>query len=270
MQATTCIPIPPSSCLQWQVRSFRVCNLILEFLTDTKEEGIKWNRDVLNITTPYNDARLVTKLVPLAEGTLNYLKVSVEASPPVQHGDVYVMLTLLQSPAIGAPPLGLIIQRYVTSKSPIFVPGSLSEGSLEGVGVFDIVTMGDPGPQTEVTVSVPGNMAMKVHALYVNFGADATVSTRLPKIRIHQGPYVVQYSLTPAGVTASQNTYIWLLANLGQFLPFNANDQMIFGTLSRPIPILSPGDSIETNTDNFQAGDDYFDTLLYYERWITY
>lgn len=268
VNAVSNTPILKGSSLSFQVRTLATCVITIEYLTTPKVlNEPHWNRELY--TPPATDGSLNTFIIPLAEGTLNYVKVSTETTS-IRHGDCYVLIDMLQSLA-GSPIIATLIQRYLTTFSPIFIPGSTFEGSLEGIGSYIVIHPADPAAGNQFTSTVPVNTIWRVHAITGYFLTGAAAANRCMNLRLTTGGgNVLYHSSNSLAMTASLSYVI----NAGlQNSMTNANGASgnvpdIIVTLPLNDILLMPGYKITSNIGNIQGADQITTIYISIERWI--
>jgi hypothetical protein len=264
--ATSNIPVPPASCLSLQVRTFIACTINIEYFTDTKLDGVKWNKDTF--IPAATDGSLNTRLIPLAEGTLNYMKISTPTQ--AQRGNIYVIVDLIQSPAAASPILATLVQRYVTNISPIYVPGSNFEGSTDGQGAFESITVANPAAGAQFTQTVPTNALWRLHSIRFTFVAAVAAANRQIRVTLSRAGLVFcTFPVVDAAVTASQTIIAENWTGAGQFLARNAIDNEAFAGISSPPIVTIAGDVIASINANIQGADTYVNIYLFVERLVS-
>lgn len=161
--------------------------------------------------------------------------------------------------------IAVLCAGYVSEDYSVNYPFGKIEGPTEGPGLMRSITGTNPAAGAEVIQSVPANTMWRLHAITVTLVTDATAVNRVVKWR--KKGNTAEYFRIPHGVLHGGST-------TGQYtLAMIGSERTAFGNTSVQTDILqnrmSPADTVETITDNLQAGDDYGAPQLLIEQWAS-
>lgn len=167
-----------------------------------------------------------------------------------KQGDCYVVISLLAE--------GELIQQlaagYVYGLKAITYPGNTIDDQRIGGGKILDTESADPAAGAECTLTVPAGQTWRFIAAKLNLVADGTATDRRVILKFTLAGGVVLRCFMGTNQTASQNIN-YSCADFGATAsPMNDNTWQI-ATPSNLL--LLPGDIIETETVNLQAGDNY-------------
>ena len=153
---------------------------------------------------------------------------------------------------------------YISDTSPLLFPGGKNESSIEGPGLIRSITGTNPAAGVEISETVPTGARWRIICFKATFVADATATTRGPRLSFDDGSLAYFTAGTFTSITAS-TTFIHSWAAVGQ------EDNSAASATVQCIPsdlILAAGHRITSSTVSIQAGDNWDAPQLLVEEWI--
>lgn len=267
------MPIYEGSGLRLRARSFVALTLTVEYLTLDQEGQEHWNRQDWAIPSGSADGSLNTFVAPLQPGLFLYGQVST--TDTVRHGDCYCILNMIADSRNSASPnIATFIERYVTTFSPAFFPGSPFEGTTDGTPSHIIYNPTNPAAGNNLVVVVPANQLWRIKTFDFQFVTSAAVANRVMSGYFRQsggGNRFVAWGVPASVVQAASLTFQYSGSiNYGPInYAFSTNDIGTTEPIVIPDVILYPNESFETIIASIQAADQIQSVYMYIERWVT-
>jgi len=192
------------------------------------------------------------------------LPVHLQASPsaaPVRRGELYVRISL----RLGGFPVGRLISGYLTDVRISTWPPGVDEPFVSGRGLPRVITGTDPAAGSEISETVPTNVAWRLIGFRFTLVTDATVANRNVRVIIDDG------TTECVRIPPNFNHAASITANYFAGVGLGVIGWMTGAVGVMPLPvdlILFQGWRIRTNTLNLQAGDNFRAPVLYVEEWI--
>lgn len=214
--------------------------------------------------TPSSDRMPTTSDVELGSGALLNLVVFASAGSPKQ-GQTFVIVQLIRGVGTAAIVLGTLLQGYVTGTQGLGWPGSPIQSSIEGGGIYRVVSGTQPAVGVFIQEIVPTGARWDVISLAVDLTTDATVITRQPIVTFLSGGIGQAAAWNYGAIAASTaRTFMWSQGLALDNVPAN-------GSLVSGLPVnlvLLGGSQIFVNCAFLQAGDQFGAPLLSVREWL--
>ena len=213
---------------------------------------------------PATDRTASLESFRLAEGFLLSVVVFPSVGAPVR-GQTYVEIGLLRGRDANAAVVDVLARDYVAEAEPLAFPGSPIRSSIEGPGRIFSHTGADPAAGAEISETVPTNALWSVLLCRYVLVVDATVASRQSTLRYTDGTNVLVRTRTLSAQTASQTR------THNYFQTWGDNTSSASATeyqAALPNNKLPAGFTIETETENIVAGDNYGAPQFLIEEWI--
>jgi hypothetical protein len=213
---------------------------------------------------PGSNRAVVTAKQPLAEGFI--LSISCQAAVATTRGQTFVRLAIGNTALGGAQPAYMLLADYITTAMGPGFPNGRILSPVEGPGFVTNRSIGLQPAGTEWVFFVPANTRWRFMGARAFFTTSATVVDRAPTLEIQLGNQGVFRS--PAAASTPANTlavYSW-----GPGVAFGTD---INPDRSAPTPenliIGGPGtSSVNSNTGNLDAGDQWSSIAIAVEEWL--
>jgi hypothetical protein len=180
-------------------------------------------------------------------------------------GQTFVKVQLIRGIGAAAIVLGTILQGYVTASQAVGFPGSSIQDSFSVEPPPRVIIGTTPGLAQEILETVPTGARWRLVALLVRLDTDATVITRNPRLEIRSATTTLALFPNPIGVTAS----IGVFPQWVQGLAYDQAHSTNVGVGGLPeSAILLAGQTIRTNTENMQLGDQYSTLRYVVQEWL--
>ena len=147
--------------------------------------------------------------------------------------------------------------------SDLGFPGGVVKSPLDGPGLVQTYTQGNPALGAEIVVTVPANTMWLVKSFTARLITSAVVANRTPFLTIDDGANTF-YQIGQQNSTASTNTYEEWHSSLGY--------ENIRGTNNEGLPSLlkiKAGYRLRTSTTAIDAGDQWSAIVYNVEEWIS-
>ena len=214
--------------------------------------------------TPSSDRSMYEQEIAIGEGyLLNVVAFASSGSPRI--GQTFVKVDVIRGRGTSATVLATILQDYITARQPVAWPGSPIRTSFDGGGVIRLVSGTDPPAGSEWSETVPAGARWQVLSICAQLTASAVAATRQPRISIESGgTYLLRFA-GRASVGASQVLVVtWATGITPETVP-----QSAFAINYCPATIiLLAGDSINSNTDLMDPGDNWTGPRIYVREWL--
>lgn len=168
----------------------------------------------------------------------------------VERGEVWATLFL----TINGERVAKLCSGYVSRQQSLTYPVQVIPSNFERPGIVRSITGTDQAANTEISETVPVNVAWLVHSFTYTLVTDATAATRSSNLQITDGTNIVMQFHCQGTQTASDTKrYHWIRKG-------SREDASSDGTRLGDLPldiILPAGFVIQTTTNNRQTGDNY-------------
>lgn len=184
-----------------------------------------------------------------------------------QRGQCWVRLRVVRGASDNPPPLGTLLQGYLTLRSDLAFPGSLMEHPQEGAGALATYgDMGEPGFGQKWELEVPAHRRWRLYSVLADLATDATAANRQPWLQIETPSGVEVFrSATPITQTASQSMrHAW---SIGMPLDTLVASSLSLGGILTELR-LPPGSIVRTTGTGIQAGDVWTEGRALVEEWV--
>lgn len=200
--------------------------------------------------------------IDVGEGWLLSVAVFASSGSPA-HGRIWASVGILRGLDVWASQVQILACGYVTISHGPHWPDGDSESSLQGRGAIRAITGSDPAAGAEVSETVPSGTRWHLTSFGVTLAADGTAANRRPRLKVTDGSSTLFRIPSQADITASETIRIdWIDAGAETSDPSHQVALL-------PVALhLEAGWTIETDTENLQAGDDYGAPVIGVEEWI--
>lgn len=126
------------------------------------------------------------------------------------------------------------------------------------------VDVANPAAGADWSYTLPANFAYKLQSVFATITTSGVSGTRIPRLSISDGAGNLLARIQVAGGTAGSLThnYVWMLGVVSTTTSAELHKSMALCNM-----ILSAGWVIEVATDLIQAGDQWSNIQLSFERW---
>ena len=213
---------------------------------------------------PTTDRTATTVALQLGVGAVLNVDVFAASGTP-QRGQTYVILHLVRGLGGAAIVLGTLLRGYVTANQHQAWPGSPLESSLEGQGVIRQIVGTNPAAGVEIAESVPTGARWRLVTFIALLATNAVIAARVPYLVVIVAGSSSAFFPPVASVPQSASQYVqWF----NGYAPFTVGGTTAQAG-SAPTQLLLPGGStLQTFTENLQAGDDWSFPTLLVEEWL--
>lgn len=209
-------------------------------------------------------------LIPLMEGILIDLSVSVSNTLTIHEGQLYAQAIIQfgTSRTASTPVVAVLCSGYVTTTKSLSYPIVRNLASVEYENYFvNLRHPADPALGAENIITVPNHTRWRIRALAFRF-TTAGVATRTVNLVITDGAgHNAWVKVSPVTqLVATVNDYYFANAVTETSATVFSGRTQVIQTI--PIMILTGGMTIQTTTTNIAAGDQYSDIVLSVDEWI--
>lgn len=190
--------------------------------------------------------------------------VATLASGNANRGQCYVRAMVQRSTGTPMVKLHNVLGGYLTDDfSPSFPYGQI-ESPLEGAGYLRTTLSAVPAAGAGHLLTVPTGARWKLLALWANLTTDGTAANRQVRFRFNVAGTFMAAVIAPSAAT-SNLTVVYSVTPSGE----GRNLTDVYTTPALPYGFfLSGGDTIDTDTFNLQAADQWTALRVYAEEWI--
>lgn len=237
------------------------CRVAVHWRLLDRHGKIQANRHEL---TPASDRSASSVELSIGEGYLLNMTAFASAGAPVR-GQTFVRVQVVRGRDAAAVVLGTAIQGYVTAQQDRAWPGSPLEGSLEGDGYIRVIDGTDPPAGSEILESPPTGARWQLLVFTVRLDCSAAVADRRTLLRVDNIVRNVFLSVCQVTLAATEGRNMtwaqgaWLETAIWSLQPVaGLSDQLM----------VIAGESVRTETANFQAGDNYGAPHFLVREWL--
>jgi hypothetical protein len=220
--------------------------------------GYTQNEQIIINHTPNSDRSQATTVTSITEMPQNITARMMLGT--VLRGQCYVKISIRVEGVLVA----VLSSGYVTSNVTLAWPYGKLESSLEGPGFIRTIYGTDQAAGAEISETVPDKAVWRPKAISFTLVTDATVTTRIVRLRFFDGLSTIWQQVSVSGQAAS-NSFLYT------FIEGGPRASQSSGVIAEFMPQdfrLSPQFLIETTTANFQAGDNFSRPILTIEEWL--
>jgi len=221
--------------------------------------GYTQNEQIIINHTPNSDRSQATTVTSITEMPQNITARMIVGT--VSRGQCYVKISVRVEGVLVA----VLSAGYVTSNVTLAWPYGKLESSIEGPGLIRTITGTNPAAGLEISESVPSGAVWRPMLVRFTLVTDATVITRIVRLRFTDGIDTKWQEVAVSSQTAS-NTFIYNYAENGVRTTQSSG---LIGAFIPPNQRLAAAGFIETSTASIQAGDNYLAPILSVEEWLT-
>lgn len=201
--------------------------------------------------------------IDLAEGYLISLGVTCQTGSPTR-GDLFCQVELQRNQSLQILQGLVLISGYISGRQNLSYPNTSPVNSFDGMGNHRMFQGTDPAAGAEIVETVPTGALWRLSSISFELQTDATVSTRTVRLRL--GTAVIIVALIPANT--SQTASLTIRYTFGDGLAYITSLPVTAGPSVHGI-MLPAGSTIETSTNNLQAGDNFTAPAIHVEEWLT-
>lgn len=229
---------------------------IADFAGDTVPEA--WSH------TPNSDRTVRTEDFELGVGSLLNVHAFASAGSP-RVGQCFVMVQLVRGLGTAALVLGTLFAGYVTSAQSLGYPGSPIQRSTDSEPPPRVITGSVPAVGAEILETVPTGARWRLVSAVVTFVTDVTAITRSPRLEFRESNITFALFPNPLDVTGSLTRFLVWVEGLAYDAPHSSNVGV--GGLPQSVILLS-NQTIRTNTENLQLGDQFTGIAYTVQEWL--